>query len=83
MSGYVTVVTGSAEEGFVVKNTHVPDKPDTPDKPGSSDKTDTSDKSETTVPDTGDHSNIGMWLGLLIGSALSMVGMVIYRRKKI
>lgn len=38
VDGYDTEIQGSAETGFVIRNTHTPEEPDEPDKPEESEK---------------------------------------------
>lgn len=90
VDGYTTTISGNVTEGFVITNTYTPtptvpeepDKPDVPDKPEESDKSESVDESQTNVPDTGDYSNVGMWLALFGSSLLGMFGVVTYRKRK-
>ena len=38
--------------------------------------------SGTTIPQTGDESHLGLWLGLLAASGLTLAGATLYRRKR-
>lgn len=66
-NGYVGVITGSAEDGYVVTNVRTPNTP--PEKPNKE------------LPKTGDGSNIFLYALLMLtsGALLSLIG---YRRRK-
>ena len=55
VDGYDTEIQGSAETGFVIRNTHTPEEPDEPDKPEESEKPEKPgrpDKPDRTEPPT-------------------------------
>ena len=66
-NGYVSVITGSAKDGFVVTNVRTTNTP--PEKP----------KKE--LPRTGEESNLSVYAGLMLISGL-LLGMIGYRRRK-
>ena len=52
VDGYDTAISGSAETGFVISNSHTPDIPDTPDDPDKPEDPDDPDTPDTpTTPD--------------------------------
>ncbi|MCW1034433.1 Cna B-type domain-containing protein, partial [Streptococcus anginosus] len=66
-NGYTSVVTGTAQDGYVVTNVRTPNVP--PEKPNKE------------LPKTGDGMNLSLygWLVLISGSLLLLIG---YIRKK-
>ena len=42
----------------------------------------TQESSDTTIPQTGDGSNMMLWIGLLAASGAGVYGMTLYSRKK-
>ncbi|MGX7073802.1 Cna B-type domain-containing protein, partial [Falseniella ignava] len=66
-NGYVSVVTGSAQDGYVVTNVRTPNTP--PEKPNKE------------LPKTGDGSNQSLyaWLMLTLGTLLMLLG---YKHRK-
>ncbi|MDD6920098.1 MAG: Cna B-type domain-containing protein, partial [Eubacteriales bacterium] len=67
-NGYVSAITGSAEDGYVVTNVRTPNTP--PEKPN-----------KPNLPKTGDGSNMSLYVLLMLtsGTLLLLVG---YRRRK-
>ncbi|MDY2959434.1 MAG: Cna B-type domain-containing protein, partial [Hornefia sp.] len=67
-NGYVSAITGSAEDGYVVTNVRTPNTP--PEKPN-----------KPNLPKTGDGSNMSLYALLMLtsGTLLLLVG---YRRRK-
>ncbi len=56
VDGYDTAISGSAETGFVISNSHTPDIPDTPDDPDKPEDPDDPDTPDTpTTPDDPDN----------------------------
>lgn len=66
-NGYVSIITGSAEDGYVVTNVRTPNTP--PEKPNKE------------LPKTGDGSNMSLYALLMLtsGTLLLLIG---YRRRK-
>ncbi|HEM6035031.1 TPA: LPXTG cell wall anchor domain-containing protein [Streptococcus suis] len=62
-NGYVSVITGSAEDGYVVTNVRTPNTP--PEKPN-----------KPNLPKTGDGANLSLyaWLMFVSGSLLILLG---------
>lgn len=70
VSGYNSSISGDAKEGFTVTNTKKPTTPTTP-----TNKT-------TGNPKTGDTSNMGLWLTLMLAALAGLVGNAVYLRKR-
>lgn len=109
VKGYDTAISGSAETGFVISNSHTPDIPDTPDdpdKPEDPDDPDTPDTPTTPddpdnpeqpqnpgqpetpdtpkddIPQTGDTTNLALWVALLAISGTGLIATLIIGKKK-
>lgn len=109
VDGYDTAISGSAETGFVISNSHTPDIPDTPDdpdKPEDPDDPDTPDTPTTPddpdnpeqpqnpgqpetpdtpkddIPQTGDTTNLALWVALLAISGTGLIATLIIGKKK-
>ena len=103
VDGYDTLISGSAETGFVINNSHTPDTPDKPDDPDDPDEpgkpTDPDDPDEPTTPtdpdepdkpnppkddtpQTGDTTNLALWIGLLAISATGFTATLVLGKKK-
>ena len=103
VDGYDTSISGSAETGFVINNSHTPDTPDEPDDPDDPDEpgkpTDPDDPDEPTTPtdpdepdkpnppkddtpQTGDTTNLALWIGLLAISATGFTATLVLGKKK-
>lgn len=103
VDGYDTSISGSAETGFVINNSHTPDTPDKPDDPDDPDEpgkpTDPDDPDEPTTPtdpdepdkpnppkddtpQTGDTTNLALWIGLLAISATGFTATLVLGKKK-
>lgn len=109
VDGYDTAISGSAETGFVISNSHTPDIPDTPDDPDKPEDPDDPDTSDTpTTPDdpdnpeqpqnpgqpetpdtpkadtpqTGDTTNLALWVVLLAISGTGLTATLIIGKKK-
>ena len=79
VEGYDTVISGNAEKGYVICNSHTPDNPDTPEEP------DTPGNSNTPNgggPQTGDPTSLPLWSGLMAVSGIVLAGTLILARKK-
>lgn len=63
--GYDTAISGSAETGFVISNSHTPAKPAAPD-----------------TPQTGDTTNLALWIGLLAISGTGLTATLVLGKKK-
>ena len=74
----VVSVNGTAATEFEIKATSVkatePTKPNEPTKPD----TDNTDKE----PQTGDNSNMALWIALLFVSGVGIAGTTVYSKKK-
>ena len=93
VEGYVAEITGSAEHGFVIKNTHEPDpvKPEPTDTPhaqpteapaAGNDEPAASPvptAQPAAVPQTGDPNPVGLWLVLLALSGLGLTTVALLR----
>ena len=103
VDGYDTSISGSAETGFVINNSHTPGTPDKPDDPDDPDEpgkpTDPDDPDEPTTPtdpdepdkpnppkddtpQTGDTTNLALWIGLLAISATGFTATLVLGKKK-
>lgn len=109
VKGYDTAISGSAETGFVISNSHTPDIPDTPDNPDKPEDPDDPDTPDTpTTPDdpdnpeqpqnpgqpetpdtpkddtpqTGDTTNLALWVALLAISGTGLIATLIIGKKK-
>lgn len=69
VKGYKAVISGNAEEGFVVTNSHTPKEANT---------TNTDKQS----PKTGDDTNMFLWTVLLLVSAFGFCGSLAYKKEK-
>ena len=76
VDGYDTAISGSAETGFVISNSHTPDDPDEPDQPG------TPDTPKDDTPQTGDTTNLALWIGLLALSGTGLTATAVLGKKK-
>ena len=74
VDGYSTVISGSMEKGFVITNSHTPSVPTEPDGDKPNDGTDS--------PQTGDNSNMALWIALLFTSGVGILGTTLYSKKK-
>lgn len=109
VKGYDTAISGSAETGFVISNSHTPDIPDTPDDPdkpedpddpGTPDTPTTPDDPDNPeqpqnpgqpeppdtpkddIPQTGDTTNLALWVALLAISGTGLTATLIIGKKK-
>lgn len=85
VDGYDTAVSGSAETGFVISNSHTPDtpdKPDDPDQPQNPGQPETPDTPKDDIPQTGDTTNLALWIGLLAISATGFTATLVLGKKK-
>lgn len=81
---HTCTICGYAEKQKIPA-TGTPSDPSDPTKPGQPDDTDKpSDtaKSDKTNPQTGDDSNIALWSAVMLIAAASLIGTVIYSRKR-
>lgn len=60
-------------------NPDTPEKPDVPDNP---DEPSNPSMPDNPTPKTGDESNVGLWLALMISSFAAFTGVCIYGRKR-
>lgn len=65
VDGYDTAISGSAETGFVISNSHTPAKPAAPD-----------------TPQTGDTTNLALWIGLLAIFGTGLTATLVLGKKK-
>lgn len=90
VDGYTSEITGNMSEGFVITNTHTPTEttdPTTPDDSTPSETTTTTETTSTTTTDTstsetvqtGDMTQMSLWIALLF---VSGCGLFIYRKRK-
>ena len=85
VDGYDTAVSGSAETGFVISNSHTPDtpdKPDDPDQPQNPGQPETPDTPKDDIPQTGDTTNLALWVALLAISGTGLTATLIIGKKK-
>lgn len=88
VDGYDTAVSGSAETGFVISNSHTPDDPDDPDDPDEPttptdpDEPDKPNPPKDDTPQTGDTTNLAQWIGLLAISATGFTATLVLGKKK-
>ena len=86
-AGYELSVSGSASEGFVLTNAHVPEDPEDPEEPGGPDNPGDPEEPDTpagsedpVIPETGDASCVGVLLASGGGIAALVVGTALRRR---
>lgn len=80
--GYTAEITGNAEVGYVVTNTHQPDiVPDDGDDDDNSGTTKTKAQVSEETPKTGDSNMMGLWFVLLLAASGTVTGTTIYRRR--
>ncbi|MCF0136556.1 MAG: Cna B-type domain-containing protein, partial [Lachnospiraceae bacterium] len=72
VENYTTVITGNAADGFVVTNTNIPELPHTPGDP----------PLPPTGPNTGDNSNAGLWMALMMLASLAAGAAFVARKKR-
>ena len=80
---YDTAVSGSAysEGGFYITETYIEDeKPSEP--PTDTDKPSGDQTGDTTPPQTGDDSNIALWMALMLAAGAALTGTAVYSRKR-
>lgn len=85
VKGYDTAISGSAETGFVISNSHTPDTPDNPDdpdQPQNPGQPETPDTPKDDIPQTGDTTNLALWIGLLALSGTGLTATLIIGKKK-
>ena len=89
VTGYVASVSGDAETGFVITNTHEPKTPTTPSNPDKPNKiTDKKAPGKTTVststkhPKTGDKEHMPLYLGILAVAMVVLIASLVVRRRK-
>ncbi|MBE6117176.1 MAG: Cna B-type domain-containing protein [Erysipelotrichaceae bacterium] len=71
---YTTTITGSADAGFTIKNTHKKETPPpTPPTPPR--------KPPVYVPNTGDNAHAGFWAGVMMISLAGLAGVFYMKRK--
>lgn len=80
--GYTSEITGSAEVGYVVTNTHQPEiVPDDGDDDDNSGTTKTKAQVSDETPKTGDSNMMGLWIVLLLAAGGAVTGTTLYRRR--
>lgn len=79
VDGYDTAISGNAETGFVISNSHTPTTPDEPQNPGQPEKP-VPPKGD--APQTGDTTDPALWLALLAISSIGLVATQVLWRKK-
>lgn len=79
VDGYDTAISGNAETGFVISNSHTPATPDEPQNPGQPEKP-VPPKGD--APQTGDTTDPALWLALLAISSIGLVATQVLWRKK-
>ena len=80
---YDTAVSGSAysEGGFYITETYIEDeKPSEP--PTDTDKPSGDQTGDTTPPQTGDDSNIALWITVMLVAGAALTGTAVYSRKR-
>lgn len=77
-NGFEATVDRISGNHFRITNDDLPEDPEPPAGDASDGLTDGSGGSNTTVPATGDTSNRGLWLLLLLLSGTSLIGCVVY-----
>ena len=88
VKGYDTAISGSAETGFVISNSHTPDIPDTPDDPDKPEQPqnpgqpETPDTPKDDTPQTGDTTNLALWVAFLAISGTGLTATLIIGKKK-
>lgn len=85
VDGYDTAISGSAETGFVISNSHTPAAPDTPNiptDPDDSGQPETLDTPKGDIPQTGDTTNLALWIGLLAISGTGLTATLVLGKKK-
>ena len=85
VKGYDSVITGDASTGFVITNSHTPDTPDNPDdpdQPQNPGQPGTPDTPKDDIPQTGDTTNLALWIGLLALSGTGLTATLIIGKKK-
>lgn len=80
--GYTAAITGNAEVGYVVTNTHQPDiVPDDDDDDNDGATTKTTVQASDETPKTGDSNMMGLWVVLLLAAGGAVTGTTLYRRR--
>ena len=69
--GYTAKISGNADEGYVITNTHNPERPKASNTP-----------SKTGRPKTGDETQVVLYLGILAAAGAAILIMTILRRRK-
>ena len=76
VKGYASVITGNASTGFVITNSHTPGTPETTDTP------DTPGTPEDDTPQTGDTTNLALWVAFLAISGTGLTATLILGKRK-
>ena len=91
VDGYDTAISGSAETGFVISNSHTPATPDEPKTPTDPDEPgqphnpgqpENPDTPKGNIPQTGDTTNLALWIGLLVISGAGLTATLVLGKKK-
>ena len=85
VDSYGTAISGCAETGFIITNSHTPDTPNNPDDPEQTQTPGQQGKPDTPtddIPQTGDATNLTPWIGLLSLSGIGLTATVILEKKK-
>lgn len=73
VNGYHGLITGDASAGFVITNSHTPGTPETPGTP---------DTPEDDTPQTGDTTNLALWVAFLAISGTDLTATLILGKRK-
>ena len=83
-NGYTNKVEISDDGNFIITNTHNPDtpvKPEVPNKPTTPNKP-IKPNTSTNTPQTGDSSNVTLWVSFIATSCVSIFALLFYRKRK-
>ena len=85
VEGYDAVVSGSAETGFVITNSHTPAKPGDaadPDEPQKPEQPGKPEDAKGDTPSTGDPTDQVLWMAILALSGMGLGGILIAMKSK-
>lgn len=82
IEGYTISITGDAERGYKITNSHTPTTPKDPKKPDKTSKP-SGNRKYTKSPKTGDAANVVLYVGIMILSLAGIIAILFRKRKSI
>ena len=82
IEGYTISITGDAERGYKITNSHTPTTPKDPKKPDKTSKP-SGNRKYTKSPKTGDAAKVVLYVGIMILSLAGIIAILFRKRKSI